>query len=366
MKKKIKLIFIHPYSGSGGVDLSLSRLINGLSEKFYDIDFLTINNPVIKKLVKRNLNFYKIKSSRLLYSYFEIKKFYKSINLKKYKKVITITNQNYVNLYFCFFKNILLKSKLILIERNSLSELNFGKNILHSIKNQIIKFLIKFLYNRSNKVITISRGIEKEFMKFKNLNVQTIYNGAYNNEKPYFKKTINKKKTILAVGRLEKQKNFMMLLKAYNLLPNKDSHKLIIIGDGSEKLKLNNYIKKNKLFNNIKIITNIKYYPIKYYKTADLFVLTSLYEGFGNVLIEAAIHLIPIISTNCKSGPSEILGNGKYGTLIKSNDIYALKNKIIKNLNSNNKKKANLLYTSLHRFNLKKHIIEYKKLFDEV
>lgn len=366
MKKKIKLIFIHPYSGFGGADLSLSRLINGLSEKNYDIDFLTINNPFIKKLITRDLNYYKIRSSRLIYSYYEFKKFYKNIDFKKYKKVITISNQNYVNIYICFFRNILPNSKLILIERNSLSELNFGKNVFHFIKNQIIKFLIKFLYNQADKIITISKGIEKDLIKLNNYNIQTIYNGAYNNEKAYFKKRTKRKKIILAVGRLEKQKNFTMLLRAYNLLNDKNKYKLIIIGDGSEKPKLQDYINKNKLNNHVKIITNVKSYPRKYYKIADLFVLTSLYEGFGNVLVEAAIHQIPIISTNCASGPSEILNNGKYGTLIRNNDIHTLKNKIIEITNLQNKNKSKLLYNSLQRFSLKKHIKKYKKLFHEI
>lgn len=366
MKKKIKLVFIHPYSGYGGADLSLSRLINGLSQKIYEIDFITLNNPVIKKLIQRDVNFYKIKSKRLIYSHNVLKKFYNNINFKNYKKVITITNQNYTNLFFCIFKNLIYESKLVLVERNSLHELNFGKNIFHLIKNQIIKLLANLFYKRADILIAISKGIELDFNKFDNLKIKTIYNGSFNGEKPYKKKIINKKKIILAVGRLEKQKNFIMLLKTFNLLDDKKKYKLIIIGDGSQKENLMDYIKKNKLTNYVKIITSIKSYPKKYYKTADLFVLTSLYEGFGNVLVEAAIHHVPIISTNCRSGPSEILSNGKYGTLVKSNDIQELKYQIIKNLKFNDKKKTELLYNSLNRFDLKKHINKYKKLFNEI
>ena len=66
-----------------------------------------------------------------------------------------------------------------------------------------------------------------------------------------------------------------------------------------------------------------------FYQTADLFVLSSNYEGFGNVLLEALINGVNIVSTDCKSGPGEILSNGKYGKLVPVNDVEALASGII-------------------------------------
>ena len=75
---------------------------------------------------------------------------------------------------------------------------------------------------------------------------------------------------------------------------------------------------------------------------------------------------IPIISTNCKSGPNEILNNGKYGDLVDINDNKKLTYLINKNLYKKNKKKISLMYNSLNRFDIKNHILKYEKIFEQI
>ena len=96
-----------------------------------------------------------------------------------------------------------------------------------------------------------------------------------------------------------------MLLESFNTIHKKINAKLILVGYGSEENSLKNFIQTNNLKNKVLLIKNQNIYY--YYSIADLFVLTSIYEGFGNVLVEAGILKIPIISTNCKSGSQEIL-----------------------------------------------------------
>ena len=156
-----------------------------------------------------------------------------------------------------------------------------------------------------------------------------------------------------------------MLLKAFKKSLEKFNSKLLLIGYGSEHQNILNFIKINKLNKNIIIIKN-NINPFPYYKFADLFVLTSNFEGFGNVLVEAGMFKVPIISTNCKSGPKEILGNGKFGDLVKIDDYTSLSNLIIKNLKHPDKDKILRMYESLNRFNIKDHIQKYEKIFDEI
>jgi glycosyltransferase involved in cell wall biosynthesis len=155
-----------------------------------------------------------------------------------------------------------------------------------------------------------------------------------------------------------------MLLRAFKIVSQKVKVKLFIIGYGSQEKKLKEFITLNNLKKNVFIITN-QINNFNYYKIADLFVLTSNYEGFGNVLVEAGTFKLPIISTNCKSGPSEILGNGKYGSLIALNDHEKLAKTIIAKLNKKDKKNI-LLYKSLSRFSLKNHIKLYERIFDTI
>ena len=114
------------------------------------------------------------------------------------------------------------------------------------------------------------------------------------------------------------------------MLNNIESN-LLIIGYGSQLKEINKIIKKNNISKNVKILTNIKN-PFPYYKIADTFVLSSKYEGFGNVLVEAAMFKNNIISSNCNSGPKEILLNGRGGQLFKVGDYNALSKKILKSL----------------------------------
>ena len=176
----------------------------------------------------------------------------------------------------------------------------------------------------------------------------------------------NKSLNIVNIGRLTDQKNQITLLKAINLIKNKFSIRCLIIGKGKNFLNLKNYIKDNNL-NKIVILLGYKKNPWKYSKLYDVFVLTSKYEGLPNVLLEAINENKTIISTNCPSGPKEILCNGKSGFLFPVNDyvklanilsyIYYNKNKVLKKNRFTNK--------SLLKFDYKINLEKYKNIIDK-
>ena len=228
---------------------------------------------------------------------------------------------------------------------------------------------MKIFYKKANKVISISKELGSDLKKLTNSNIQTIYNAAF--DKEIYKKSKEKNnfkkncKIILNVARFEKQKNHLMLLKAFKTTVKKINCKLILVGYGSEERNIKKFIKFNNLSKKVFIYKNSKN-SYKFYKIADLFVLTSLYEGFGNVLVEAGMFKVPIISTNCKSGPKEILKNGRCGDLIKVNDYKSLSKCMIKNLKKKNTSKINAMYNSLNRFKIKTHISKYEKIFNEI
>ena len=111
-------------------------------------------------------------------------------------------------------------------------------------------------------------------------------------------------------------------------MKGKIKFKLNIVGNGSQLSKIQKYIENNNLKGLVKLHTNITN-TSKFYREADLFILSSIYEGFPNVLVEAAQNNVPIISTNCNSGPREILLNGKGGELVKIKDHLKLSQKLI-------------------------------------
>lgn len=362
--QKIKIYIFHPYSRIGGADLTISRLINNLNAKKYEITFICLNRADIIKYLTKKIKIIIIKKSRSIFSIPDLRKiiWQNYENDKKYKKVIFISNQNFANIISILALNGFKHIKKILIERNNPSELDY----LNNYKNKFIKKLIRLTYKYADQIIGISKELSKDLSKLCSKNVHTIYNPAFDTNilKQIKKKKISNK-IILSVARFEKQKNHIMLLKAFKLSLKYFNSKLVLVGYGSEKQNIINYINKNNLSDKVKIVLKPKN-PYIYYNKSNLFVLTSLYEGFGNVLVEAGMFRIPIISTNCKSGPKEILKGGKYGDLVKINDHKQLSKLIVKNLRYPNKKKIEQMYKSLIRFNIKRHIREYEKVFKKI
>ena len=137
-------------------------------------------------------------------------------------------------------------------------------------------------------------------------------------KKETYEGQLDLKKTFVAIGRLTKQKNFLFLISNFIKFNKKEYYNLLIIGEGEDFKKLQKYIDKNKLTKNVKII-NYQKNVYKYLINCKCFVMTSLWEDPGFVLVEASYSGIPIISTDCKSGPKEILNSGKNGLLFQSN-----------------------------------------------
>ncbi len=132
------------------------------------------------------------------------------------------------------------------------------------------------------------------------------------------------KKYIISIGRLTKQKNFSLLIKAFNeIRKNNDQFKLLIIGEGEEKKNLELLIANLNIKNDI-IFLGFKENVFKYIKLSNLVLSTSLWEDPGFFLIESGILNKPIISSDCPNGPSELLSHGLGGYLFKNNQLNSL------------------------------------------
>lgn len=217
--------------------------------------------------------------------------------------------------------NILInkKGKTIITEHNVKSiENNIGEGINNRIYNYIYNLLIKFLYNKADKIITVSKYIGIDLIKYygiKENKIDTIYNGVDEKKIEKLKMEplsdeeykIFENPVIINVGSTSRQKGQWHLIKIMpelkKVIPN---IQLVILGQGDNYNKLYNLVQSLGLENNVHLM-GVKSNPYKYMYNADIFVLTSLYEGFPNVLVEAMSVGLPIVSVDCKSGPKELL-----------------------------------------------------------
>jgi glycosyltransferase involved in cell wall biosynthesis len=185
----------------------------------------------------------------------------------------------------------------------------------YEIISKLWLVLKKFFYPKSNRLIVQTKAIKSYFEDFvANERLEIIKNPLA--PELILKRDLSKikERLILNVGRLDDQKNQDLLIKAFANIPN-ENWKLILIGEGTNRMRYTNLIAKLNLQEQVILKGNVNCVEY-YYNTASLFVFTSRYEGYPNALTEAMYFGIPCISTNCPSGPSELISDDKNGFLI--------------------------------------------------
>ncbi len=359
-KGKKKLILFMPSIDGGGVEKNLIIISNYLSKKIEDIVLITFdskfNNNFNKNIKIINvINNQKKKYSKY-YKYFKCLLLLYSEIRKKNSLVFAFQ----ANIYCCMM-SLIFGFKLI--TRSNSSPSGWSKNFL---KNVIFNILLKV----PKKIIVNSIYFKREIDRKFNIKSVIIYNPFNLKEViKLSKKKINisffKNSHIKAinVARFTDQKDHITLLKSILILKKRNIKiKLLILGYGPNKIKMLNFIKNNQLNDYVKII-NFKKNPFKYIAQSDLFLLTSTYEGLPNVLLEAMCLKKFIISSDCPTGPREILKNGKLGMLFPCKKEEILAKKITEYISY--KKKYNKLtleaYKSLDRFDYTLNCQKYLK-----
>ena len=355
-----QLIIFNPSIEDGGVEKNLFLISNYLSSKGLNIKIICSDNKKRKKFNKKiktiypkNINFKN--SGRYKKYFFCLILLIKEIIKNKNTSVISFQANIYA-LIICLFY------KIKIITRMNTSPAGWDHSIF---KNLIFSFFIKF----SNKVVVNSYEFKNEVDKKYNIKSLCIYNPfdfkkikklSNTKIKPVFKKNTLK---LINIGRLTDQKNQILLLKAIKLIKKKLNIQLLILGKGKNFSLLKNYIIKNKL-NKIVKLEGYKKNPYPYLKQADIFILSSNYEGSPNVLIEAMFLKKSVISTRCPTGPREILKNGNLGQLIKVNDTKSLVNAL--NNFKKNQKKINSAYNSTFIYDHNINCLKYYKMIKKI
>lgn len=303
--------------------------------------------------------------------------------IPKIRKVIRQNNYDLLISSRDLYNSIILLTKkifrlkiniMVTCRTDAIVESKLFKNKSRKVKTKIYMLLAKFTYRWANSIVAVSEGVKISVSSYSKIplnKIVTIYNPIIDNDferkkvenvtESIFNDPINK--VVISAGRFVEQKNFPLLINAFSNAYKQDKNlRLQIFGEGEEKANL------QKLINDLNIqevaqLNNFVPNVIKYIKRSEIFVLSSNWEGFGNVLAEALGCGIKIVSTNCPSGPAEILENGDNGTLTKPDNLEELTTAILVNINKQ-VDSSKLIQKSL-RFSSQKIAMQYMDTYEK-
>ena len=203
-------------------------------------------------------------------------------------------------------------------------------------KKTLEQFVVSRVYPWADGIITVSDGVAEDLAVYTKIpleRIKVIYNPVVSEqllkaaEQPVHHHFFDESRypVILSAGRLAEQKDFSTLIRAFDVVQKRIPSRLIILGDGEERPHLENLIQALGL-QELVDLPGFNTNPFAFMRKASMFVLSSKWEGLPGVLIQALACGCPVVSTDCLSGPAEILKNGEYGYLVPVGDVDAMAN----------------------------------------
>lgn len=255
---------------------------------------------------------------------------------------------------------------------------DFRMRLLNNRKKSEIYWIpiaVRFFYSMIEGVTAVSKGVGHALPKETGLSARRIYCIYDPYDLPLIRREAEagvqhlwlhedrEMPCILAAGRLAAQKDYETLLVAHKKLQKISPVRLIILGEGPEKIAIKNMIQELGTSDLVDLVGFVKN-PFPYMVRADAFVLSSIWEGLGGVLVQALALGVPIVATDCPHGPREVLDDGRLGELVPVRDPDALANAIHRTLKSPPNRER--LRASAERFAKETIAAAYLKLFSSL
>ncbi len=331
LSKQIALFL--PSLEGGGAERVMVHLAQGFAAKGRNVDLVLVKaEGTYLDLVPDNVRVVALKGNRVITSLFRLAGY-----LRKEKPVSLLSAMDHANVIAILAKWIAGVSTLIVVSVHSTLSVEVEK--AKSWRGKIMPWFINKTYPKADAIIAVSTGVAEDLNQETQLPLQAIkviYNPVVTPElqqkkqevlnHPWFKQ--NQPPVLLAVGRLSEQKDFTTLINAFAIIRKKSECRLIILGEGEQRKQLEALVDHLQLNDDVQMPGFVKN-PYAYMVKADVFVLSSAWEGLVTVLIEALACGTPVVSTDCPSGSSEILEAGKYGRLVPVGDDQALAEAVI-------------------------------------
>lgn len=316
----MKVALFLPSLRGGGAERVMVSLANGLAAQGWRVD-LVVGNAcgTYLKHVAPDVTVIDLQASRVLYSLPALVRY-----LRRSRPTVMLSALNHANiiaLWACKLAGV--NTRVVISEHNNLTRDMHSES---TWRLRLIPLLMRCCYSKAHAIVAVSNGVADDLAKVLALpreRLDVIYNPVVTEQlhelsartviHPWL--AIGEPPVILAVGRLTEQKDYPTLINAFAALRARQAARLVILGEGELRERLEAMAESLGLSADLLFLGFVDN-PYAWMRQASLFVLSSAWEGLPTVLVEAMACGTPVISTDCPSGPAEILENGAWGQLV--------------------------------------------------
>jgi len=321
-----RLSFFIPHLHGGGMERVTVSLIKGLVVRGFAVDLVLVNRGegAYQKEIPQECRIIDLGARRALTSISPFIRY-----LKRERPEVLITALTHVNVAALVARALSRVQVPLIVTEHS----TFSASHPYAERQSTARFLpplMRWLYPKADFIVGVSQGVVedlKKVLRFDSEKFRVIYNPIVDEgllkkaeeplDHPWFRE--GEPPVILAAGRLHISKDFPTLLRAFALVRKQIPARLVILGEGEKRKELEDLARKLGIREDLDLPGFVEN-PYKYMKRATVFVLSSQWEGLPTVLVEAMACGCPVVSTDCPSGPREILKDGEYGILVPPKD----------------------------------------------
>lgn len=338
-KSDRRIALFLPSLHGGGAERVMLNLARGFAERGFKVDLVMARaeGPYLSQLIP-SVRVVDLGASRVLTSLPGLVRY-----LRRERPKALLSALEHANVVALWASKFAVRSTRVVVTVHS--TLSRATANAQDLKNQLIPYLLRRFYPWADAIVTVSKGVAEDLQLLvpaSRQKIRVIYNpivtpelltaGQEPLEHPWF--APGEPPVILGVGRLTQAKDYPTLIKAFALVRRERPARLVILGEGEERPKLEAVVRELGLEQDVALPGFVEN-PYKYMKKAGVFVLSSQWEGLPTVLIEALALGTPVISTDCKSGPAEILERGLWGRLVPVGDTCQMAGAIYEALQDN-------------------------------
>ena len=335
-EKQYRVAVFVPTLAFGGVERVMLNLAQGFCERGFEVDIVSPQpKGEFRVYVPKNARVVNLQAGRVLTSLPRLVQY-----LRRDRPAAVLTAMEHSSVIAIWARAIARVPTAIIATVHA----NLSEVVKHapSRKVRLVPFACRCFLHRADAVVAVSQGVANDLVEHApkcRPRIKVIYNPIITSdllsqarqavEHCWF--ATGQAPVVLSVGRLARQKDFATLIRAFALVRQQRPARLVILGEGEERQRLETLAAELGISHDVSL-PGYEKNPYKYMSKAALFVLSSAWEGFGNVLVEALAVGAPVVATDCRDGPREIVETVRHGKLVRVGDVDGLAREILASL----------------------------------